>query len=129
MTMDIATLMPYFGAMGIGGFGVAVYHYFSLKRQPAGSENAQAIANEIQSGALIFLTREYKIIAIFVVLVFAALAAFVSLNTAFAYFCGAALSMFAGWFGMQAATTASSRTLEAAKIGGTPLALEVSFRG
>ena len=123
------TLLQWAGVLGLGGFGVAVYNYFHLKSLAGGDEKTMDIANTIQSGALVFLRREYKIISVFVALVFGALAAFVNLHTAYAYVTGAALSMFAGWFGMQAATTASSRTLEAAKTGGAPLALEVSFRG
>ncbi|MFH2202929.1 MAG: sodium-translocating pyrophosphatase [Elusimicrobiota bacterium] len=127
--MEPTTLLPWAGVLGIGGFGVAVYNYFHLRSMDTGDAATQEIADTIQAGAFVFLRREYKIIAIFVALVFAALWAFVGRNTAFAYFTGASFSMFAGWFGMQAATTASSRTLEAAKQGGAPLALEAAFRG
>jgi len=129
MTFEMTTFVPYAISFGLGGLGVAAWNYQSIKSSPHGDEKTMEIANTIQQGAIIFLKREYKIIAIFVAVVCAALAAFVGKQTAMAYLTGAGFSMFAGWFGMAAATTASSRTLEAAKTGGAPLALEVSFRG
>jgi K(+)-stimulated pyrophosphate-energized sodium pump len=129
MAMDITALLPYAGLVGVGGMAVAIYNYFTLRSMDAGEEKAQEIADTIQKGALVFLKREYQLIGIFVAVVFAALWAFVGRDTSLAYLLGAVFSMGAGWFGMQAATTASSRTLDAAKKGGAPLALEVSFRG
>ncbi|MEE8424285.1 MAG: sodium/proton-translocating pyrophosphatase, partial [Elusimicrobiota bacterium] len=129
MTTEIMYLLPWLGVLGAAGFSVAVYNYFYLRNLETGDEKTQEIADTIQKGAFIFLKREYKIISIFVACVFAALWAFVHRDTALAYLTGATFSMFAGWFGMQAATTASSRTLAAAQKGGAPLALEVAFRG
>ena len=124
-----AQIFPMIAGVTIGGMGVAVWNYFGTKSAPHGDEKTMEIANTIQSGAIVFLKKEYKIIAVFIAIVGSSLAVFVSKDTAAAYVVGALFSMTAGWFGMQAATTASSRTLEAAKKGGIELALEVSFRG
>ncbi len=124
-----AQFFPMLGGVVVTGMGVAIWNYFGTKSAPHGDEKTMEIANTIQSGAIVFLKKEYKIIAVFIAIVGAALAAFVSKETSVAYIIGALFSMTAGWFGMQAATTASSRTLEAAKKGGIELALEVSFRG
>jgi K(+)-stimulated pyrophosphate-energized sodium pump len=124
-----AQILPMLAGASIAGMGVAVWNYFNTKSAPHGDEKTMEIADTIQSGAIVFLKKEYKIIAFFVAIVGSALTAFVGKETAVAYVIGAIFSMTAGWFGMKAATTASSRTLEAAKKGGIELALEVSFRG
>ncbi|MFC1679597.1 sodium-translocating pyrophosphatase [Elusimicrobiota bacterium] len=122
-------LVNYVPLVGLLGFGAAVFTYFYLRSLPEGAQNARDIAAEVQNGAFVFLKLEYSIIAVFVVIVFCSLAYFVGLNTALAYLMGAAFSMLAGWFGMMAATSSSSRTLEGAKTGGAPLALDIAFKG
>jgi len=124
--MELITYVP---IVGLLGFGAAVFTYIYVRSLPAGTEQAQDIAREVQDGAFVFLKREYSIIAVFIVIVFAALAKFVGVNTALAYLLGAGFSMGAGLFGMMAATSASSRTLEGAKVGGAPMALDVAFKG
>jgi len=87
------------------------------------------IAFKIHKGALIFLRREYGIIALFVVVVFLILLRFLGLPTALAYVGGAFSSMLAGFLGIKAATRSSSRAAQAAIEGGASSALEVSFLG
>ncbi|MFH1725818.1 MAG: sodium-translocating pyrophosphatase [Elusimicrobiota bacterium] len=122
-------LVYYVPAVGFLGFIAAIWTYFYVKSLPAGPQNAREIADEVQRGAFVFLKREYSIIAVFIVIVFAALWTLVGRDTSFAYLLGAAFSLGAGWFGMMAATKSSSRTLEGAKTGGAPLALDVAFKG
>jgi K(+)-stimulated pyrophosphate-energized sodium pump len=117
--------------LGVAGLAVAVATHFMVLRYPPGNEKMQAISDKIHSGAMIFLKREYNIIAIYIVAVFIALCVAPGLGpwTAVAFLCGGLCSMLAGWLGMQAATRAGTRTCQAAKDGGTPAALSVAFQG
>lgn len=115
--------------IGIFGLVVAVLTYFDVKRKPAGSEVMINIASKIHRGAFVFLNQEYRIIAIFIVLIFVVLAYALSLMTAVAFLSGAICSMLAGLFGMEAATRSSVRTCQGAKDGGTSLALSIAFKG
>ncbi|MDK1030445.1 MAG: sodium-translocating pyrophosphatase [Planctomycetia bacterium] len=115
--------------VGVLGLVFAMLTYLSLRRFPAGNEKMQAIAEKIRAGAMVFLKREYTIIAIFMVLVFLALYGTISIWTGIAYLCGALCSMLAGLLGMQAATRSSSRTCQGAIDGGISRALMIAFRG
>ena len=88
------------------------------------------ITKEIQDGAMAFLYAEYKILSIFVVVVAGLL--YVDTNdyyTPVAFLAGAVASVLAGFSGMRAATSANGRTAMAAKSGGQPAALAVSYNG
>ncbi len=84
------------------------------------------IADSIHEGAMVFLSREYRILGYFVAGAFLLLLLVISyqkglwigLWTAIAYAFGAGCSMLAGFFGMNAATTANVRTSQAANDGG-----------
>lgn len=115
--------------LGFLGIMFALGTYCSVKRRSEGSKLMKEIASQIHMGAMVFLRREYTVIAIFVSIVFLVLVKFLSVGTALSYLLGALCSMSAGFLGMQSATHASSRTTQAAIQGGTPLALEVAFRG
>jgi K(+)-stimulated pyrophosphate-energized sodium pump len=101
---------------------------------PAGDENMQEIAGQIQEGAMAFLRREYTVLAGFVFAVAIILGlANMSGETqspliAFSFVVGALCSGLAGYVGMRIATLANVRTTEAAKTG-LPEALKVAFNG
>lgn len=103
--------------------------YRNIKSMPEGSDTMQEIASAIREGAMVFLKREYKIIAIFVAVIFVLLGVSISFSTAFAYLGGAACSILAGFFGMKSATIANVRTAHAASTEGQGRALEVAFKG
>lgn len=124
--MDLGLYPAIFGAVGIV-FAFALY--LNIKRQPAGNELMQEISDTIAKGAMVFLRREYSILAIFIVLVFALLAIFINIWTGVAFISGACCSMIAGFFGMKAATKANVRTAAAAKTGGQAAALSIAFTG
>ncbi|MCB9833702.1 MAG: sodium-translocating pyrophosphatase [Planctomycetes bacterium] len=90
----------------------------AIYARSAGTDRMKEIAKAIQEGAVAFLVTEYKVLAVFVV-VLAAVLAFtlgdLGVNTAIAFVCGAVLSATAGWIGMRVATKAAVRTTEAAK--------------
>ncbi|MGD2279524.1 MAG: sodium-translocating pyrophosphatase, partial [Candidatus Omnitrophota bacterium] len=115
--------------LGVAGLLFALLTFFLLLKKPQGNEKMHDIAREIHKGAMVFLKREYQIIFAFVALLFIIISVFLSLETGIAYVSGALCSMLAGFFGMQAATRASSRTTEAARAQGTAEALNVAFRG
>ena len=105
-----------------------------IGKQDAGNNVMKTIADQISKGAMAFLAAEYKVLAIFVTVVAAAL---VGMNMTIdggspligvAFVAGAAASAFAGYLGMKVATQANVRTAAAARKG-LPPALTVAFRG
>jgi K(+)-stimulated pyrophosphate-energized sodium pump len=87
------------------------------------------ISEMIHSGAMAFLHREYRILAVFVVLVAGLLVWQLNVETAICFVSGAIFSVLAGFIGMKAATRANARTTEAARAEGTGAALMVAFGG
>ena len=83
----------------------------------------------IHEGAMVFLSREYKILSVFIAIVFILLGVKISWATAIAFLVGAACSMAAGFVGMNSATLANVRTAAAAKEEGQDKALLVAFSG
>ncbi|MEA1923601.1 MAG: sodium/proton-translocating pyrophosphatase, partial [Pseudomonadota bacterium] len=92
---------PILGVIGLLFAGV-LYSY--VVKQSAGNDKMKEISDAIHSGAMAFLRREYKILAIFVIVVFALLYGLLGEQTAYAFLGGAICSVFAGYFGMVAAT-------------------------
>lgn len=114
------------------GLATAAYYAFWVLKQDAGSPLMQKISRHIQEGALAFLTREYRTVAIVLIVVAAAMALFLRASggavMGIAYLIGALFSASAGFIGMTIATRANSRTTQAATKS-LPKALEVAFRG
>ena len=126
---DLGSLGIWPPIAGAVGLVVALIIYFSIKRQSAGTELMRDIAEQIEIGAMAFLKSEYKVLAVFIVVVFGLLAAFIGIDTALAFLAGGICSILAGYFGMMAATKANVRTTEAARSSGQARALVVSFLG
>jgi K(+)-stimulated pyrophosphate-energized sodium pump len=115
--------------LGVVGLLVAFAIYCYIKRQPSGTDLMTEIADAIHDGAMVFLRKEYQILAIFIAVVFLLLIVFIAWQTALAFLVGAACSMLAGFFGMQAATQANVRTSQAAAQNGQGQALGIAFSG
>jgi len=115
--------------LGLGGLFLALVLYAYVRKQPAGTETMQELADAIQSGAMAFLRREYSILVPFVLVVAALLYWLIAPTTAYAYVFGAACSLVAGFIGMRAATLANVRTTEAARSEGQGKALRIAFSG
>src|SRR3970282_1701042 len=98
-----------------------------ITRADAGSPRMQEIGEAIREGALAFLNREYRVLALFVVVVAALLVGFISWQGALAFVVAAILSVSAGNIGMRIATRANVRTAQAARTGRTE-GLRVAFR-
>ncbi|MBT3442059.1 MAG: sodium-translocating pyrophosphatase [Euryarchaeota archaeon] len=116
-------------AAGLVGLVVAFLLYQQVNKVKIDNEKVANITEEIQKGAMAFLFAEYRVLAIFVVVVGAALTQLNDTNTAIAFFAGALASVAAGFSGMRAATSANGRTTMAAKNDGKAGALAVSYNG
>ncbi|MBI5530833.1 MAG: sodium/proton-translocating pyrophosphatase, partial [Candidatus Doudnabacteria bacterium] len=86
-----------------------------IKRKAVESSQAQEIAEAIHQGAMAFLNKEYKILAVFVIIVGLFLVCFLSYALAIAFLLGSVFSVLAGNIGMRIATSANVRTAEAVK--------------
>jgi K(+)-stimulated pyrophosphate-energized sodium pump len=104
-----------------------------ITKQDPGNERMQNIAAQIFRGAMAFLAAEYKVLAIFVLVIAGLLALTADTATSsplvgVSFIAGAVCSGLAGFFGMRVATRANVRTAAAARTG-LPQALAIAFRG
>lgn len=101
-----------------------------IARRDEGESGMAEIARAISEGADAFLKSEYKLLLIFIAIVFAGIwLGLGSITTAVAFLVGALFSVLAGYFGMKVATRANVRTANAARTGGINEALRVAFSG
>ena len=121
-------------ALGLLGLLVMIIKSRWVYKQDAGDEKMQTLANHIREGALAFLSAEYRILAIFVVIagvLLGVISMMVETTHWFiivAFVIGAFFSAWAGNIGMRIATAANVRTTQAARTS-LPQALKVSFTG
>ena len=101
-------------AVGLIGMLYAIYTAIRVLRKDPGSREMVAISDAVHEGAMAFLGREYRTIALFVVVVFILLIAGIGLLTGIAFVIGALCSTTAGYFGMKISTRANTRTAQAA---------------
>lgn len=132
--MDSQTLLYAVPVTGVLALLFAFIRSNWINKQDMGDATMIKIAGYIREGAMAFLSREYRILAIFVVLV-AVLLAFVNADQegssaiiGVSVLVGAICSGLAGFFGMRVATAANVRTAAAARTSLTD-ALKVSFSG
>ena len=100
-----------------------------VARQDAGTDRMKEISAFIHEGAQAFLMAEYKILLVFIVVLFVAIGFGISWITAAAFLVGAVFSTVAGYCGMNVATKANVRTAAGAMKGGMNRALSVAFSG
>jgi K(+)-stimulated pyrophosphate-energized sodium pump len=120
--------------LGVIALIFAFYKASWVNRQDPGTEKMIEISGYVREGAMAFLKREYKILAIFVAIV-AVLLAYANWNSpdsspviAISFVLGAFCSALAGFFGMRIATSANVRTTNAARQS-LNKALQVAFSG
>lgn len=123
--MNVLILAPVSGLVSIF---FAIYLYYYVKKQEVGTPRMKEIADAITEGANAFLKRQYKTLAIFVVILSVIITIFLNFNTALAYILGSVCSGLAGYFGMNVALKANVRTANAAKKG-LNKAFSVGFYG
>ncbi|MGI6344957.1 MAG: sodium-translocating pyrophosphatase [Bacillota bacterium] len=122
---NLIWLAPVTGGVALG---FALFLAAWIGRQDSGTKRMQEIAHAIHEGAMAFLKREYSVLVVFIIVLFASLAFFIDMGTAISFVAGAVASMLAGFFGMTVATKANVRTAHAARHGQNR-ALGVAFSG
>jgi K(+)-stimulated pyrophosphate-energized sodium pump len=124
--MDLMILAPVSGVLAlIFAWVLAV----SIIKKDPGNDKMKAIMGYIHEGAMAFLFREYRVLAIFVAVLAVIIGIFLkSWLTALCFIAGAGCSVLAGYIGMQVATKANARTASAAERGQNE-ALGIAFKG
>ncbi|XMB66539.1 sodium-translocating pyrophosphatase [Mycoplasmatota bacterium zrk1] len=103
--------------------------YRNIMKQKPGTEKMIELSNHIKLGAMAFLKREYRILGVFVSILFIILSFTMNIHTALAFLLGALFSSLAGYIGMRAATNSNARTASAAECCGIPKSLSIAFNG
>ena len=114
---------------GALGLMIAAFFYFRVKALPEGNDTMKRIAGYIREGSMAFLAREYKVLAVYAVVVSIALSVAISPIAAGWFVTGAFLSLLAGFIGMKAATFGNVRTAQAAAGGSKANALLTALDG
>ena len=116
-------------ALAVCALIFAAYKAGYVSKASPGNSRMQEIAGSIAEGANAFLRSEYKILAIFIAVLFILISLFIDLGTGLCFVIGAGFSMLAGFFGMRVATKANVRTANAAMESGMTKALSIAFSG
>ena len=126
--LELTVIPP---ALGLVGLIAAFVVYALVKRYAEGEENVRNIADQIHIGAMVFMRREYLMLALFagILIVILFFSPGLGASTVVAFIAGALASAGAGWIGMYTATKANVRTTTAAHTQGAPAALSVAFFG
>ena len=116
--------------MGLLGLLFAVILRQQVVKEDPGTDKMREIADAIAEGANAFLASEYRILVVFVAVLFFVIG-FGTRNwiTAGCFLVGSGFSTMAGYLGMNAAIRANSRTANAARTSGMHRALALAFSG
>lgn len=115
----------------IAGAAALVYGFilvWAVMQKSAGDKKMQEIAAAIQEGAMAYMTRQYKTVAVVAIILAVIIWKFLGFNTSLGFIVGAFASAIAGFIGMYVSVRANVRTAEAAKEGLKP-AFNLAFRG
>ncbi|MGI5836199.1 MAG: sodium-translocating pyrophosphatase [Chloroflexota bacterium] len=104
-------------ALGIGVVALlfSLYLASNIVKKDQGTERMREISQAVKEGAMAFLGREYKTLAVFAIIVTVILVALINWQTAVSYLFGAICSAATGYIGMSIAVRANVRTAAAAK--------------
>ncbi len=115
--------------IGLIAVGYAFYLMAKINKIDVTHQRMKELQGYITEGALAFLSREYRILVVFVAITFVIITVAIGITTAITYIFGALLSAIAGYLGMKAATSANARTAQAASNSGISKALDIAFAG
>ena len=115
--------------VGVIALIFALFLSKKVSREEAGTDRMKEIAEAISDGAHAFLTAEYRILGIFIVVLFVLIAVGIGVGSGIAFVAGTLCSILAGYFGMSVATKANVRTANAARTSGMNRALSIAFSG
>ena len=115
--------------VGVVALLFALYKATYVNKKKPGNERMVEIASYIHEGAMAFLLRQYRYLAVFILVLFVVLGLLISWKTSITFLFGALFSVLAGYFGMNVATKANVRTSNAAMESGINEALKIAFSG
>ncbi len=114
--------------IGLVSLAYAGFNTYRVLKQDAGTPKMVEIAQAVREGAMAYMNRQFKTIAVFAVILFAILSFVLEVNIGISFLFGALLSAVAGYVGMNVSVRANVRTAAAAKKGLSE-ALQVAFQG
>lgn len=115
--------------VGVVALLFALYKATYVNKKKPGNERMVEISSYIHEGAMAFLSRQYRYLAVFILVLFVVLGLLISWKTSITFLFGALFSILAGYFGMNVATKANVRTSNAAMESGMNEALKIAFSG
>lgn len=114
---------------GVLALAIAAFFYFRILGLGKGNETMERIGGYIREGAMAFLFRQYKVLAVYGIVVAALIGYGLGGLAAGSFILGAFLSLLAGFVGMKAATYANVKTTQSAREGSKPNALLTALDG
>jgi K(+)-stimulated pyrophosphate-energized sodium pump len=114
---------------GVLALAIAGFFYFRILGLGKGNETMERIGGYIREGAMAFLFRQYKVLAVYGVVVAALIGYGLGGLAALSFILGAFLSLLAGFVGMKAATYANVKTTQSAREGSKANALLTALDG
>ena len=114
---------------GVVGLVIAAYFYFQVMKLGRGTDTMERIAGYIREGAMAFLFTQYKVLAVYCLVVGIIIGVGLGGLASASFILGAFLSLLAGFIGMKAATYANVKTTQAAREGSRALALLTALDG
>ncbi|NLX90640.1 MAG: sodium-translocating pyrophosphatase [Firmicutes bacterium] len=112
--MSLDFIAPLAGIIGIL-FGIMLW--VRISKVDPGTKRMQEIAAAIHEGAMAFLSREYRTLGIFAIVLFVVLGFLIGWKTGICFLVGACFSGAAGYAGMKVSTLANVRTASSAQKG------------
>ncbi|MFH1075879.1 MAG: sodium-translocating pyrophosphatase [Pseudomonadota bacterium] len=125
ITFNIELISTCIGILGVI-FALSIISY--VKKAPSGNQKMNEIANAIKEGAIAYLNRQLKTVAVVAAIIFAIIAVTMGQTMAVGFLIGATASYLAGYIGMRVSVIANVRTAEAAK-NGLAAGLNMAFKG
>ncbi|MDI3317731.1 MAG: sodium-translocating pyrophosphatase [Bacillota bacterium] len=126
MSTEIIWLALIVGLVTLAAGGLAIS---SVLRIGVDNPEIERIGHAIQEGAVAYISRSYRTLAVVAVILAVVLALAVGLPTALAFLFGGALSALAGYAGMMVAVRANMRVAQVADRYGLRGTLRLALRG